>query len=97
VDLRFVWNPQKASENFRKHGITFVEAATVVSDPLSLTIPDPGHSIGEARWVDVGRSSTGRLLVVVYTETEGQQATVVRIISARTPDPDERRVYEEGQ
>ncbi len=97
MDLRFAWNPEKASENVRKHRVTFVEAATVLSDPLSLTIPDSGHSIGESRWVDIGRSSTGRLLVVVYTETEGQQATVVRIISARTPDPDERRVYEEGR
>lgn len=65
VDLRFVWNQQKASDNVRKHGVNFVEAATVLSDPLSLTIPDPGHSIGEARWIDIGRSSTGRLLVVV--------------------------------
>jgi uncharacterized protein len=96
VDLRFVWNPQKAAENFRKHRVTFVEAATVLGGPLSLTIPDPGHSIGEARWVDIGRSSTGRLLVIIDTETDGQQGTVVRIISARTPDPDERRAYEEG-
>jgi uncharacterized DUF497 family protein len=96
VDLRFVWNRQKASDNARKHGVTFVEAATVLSDPLSLTIPDPKHSTGESRWIDVGRSSAGRLLVVVYTELETEQATVVRIISARTPDPDERRVYEEG-
>lgn len=96
MDLRFVWNRQKASDNVRKHGVTFVEAATVLSDPLSLTIPDPAHSIGEARWIDIGRSSTGRLLVVVYTEVETEQATVVRIISARTPDPDERQNYEEG-
>lgn len=68
----------------------------MLNDPLSLTIPDPKHSIGESRWVDIGRSSAGRLLVVVYTETEIEQATVVRLISARTPDPDERRVYEEG-
>ncbi len=59
MDLRFVWNPQKAAENFRKHGVTFAEAATVLGDPLSFTITDPGHSIGEARWVDIGRSSTG--------------------------------------
>jgi uncharacterized DUF497 family protein len=90
VDLRFVWNSQKAAENVRKHGVNFVEAATVLGDPLSLTIPDTGHSLGEAR------SSAGRLLVVVYTETGTEQATVVRIISARLPDPDERRVYEEG-
>lgn len=96
MDLRFVWNQQKASDNFRKHGVTFVEAASVLSDPLSLTVSDPAHSIGEVRWIDIGRSSAGRLLVVVYTEVETKQATVVRIISARTPDPDERQVYEEG-
>jgi uncharacterized protein len=96
VDLRFVRNDQKASDNLRKHGVSFMEAATVLSDPLSLTIPDPAHSIGEARWIDIGRSSMGRLLVVVYTEVETEQATVVRIISARIPDSDERQVYEEG-
>lgn len=97
MELRFVWNPQKAAENFRKHSVAFLEAATVLSDPLSLTIADPKHSVREARWVDVGRSSAGRLLVVVYTETETDQMTLVRIISARTPDPDERRAYEEGK
>jgi uncharacterized protein len=96
VDLRFVWNQLKGSDNLRKHGVSFVEAATVLSDPLSLTIPDPAHSIGESRWIDIRRSSMGRLLVVVYTETEIEQATVMRIISARTPDPDERQAYEEG-
>ena len=95
MDLRFVWNAQKAADNVRKHGVSFVEAATVLSDPLSLTVPDPTHSIGESRWIDIGRSSTGRLLVVAYTEVETNRAAVVRIISARTPDPDERQAYEE--
>jgi hypothetical protein len=97
VDLRFAWNPRKAADNYRKHGVDFVEAATVLGDPLSVTIPDPWHSVRESRWIDIGRSSAGRLLVVVYTETETPQVTRVRLISARVADPDERRAYEEAQ
>lgn len=97
VDLHFVWDPRKAAKNVRKHGVEFAEAATVLGDPLSLTIPDLEHSAGEFRWIDVGRSTADRLLVVIYTETETPVGTRVRLISARVADPDERRAYEEGQ
>jgi hypothetical protein len=90
-----VWDSRKATANERKHGITFAEAATVLGDPLSLTIPDPDHSIGEARWVDIGQSAQGRLLVVVYTETDTERGIRIRLISARRADSDERKAYEE--
>jgi len=48
--LRFVWDRNKGAANLRKHGVDFHEAATAFGDPLSITIPDPEHSIGEERW-----------------------------------------------
>jgi uncharacterized protein len=91
MDLRFEWDPAKADANERKHGISFTEALTAFSDPLSLTIPDPDHSEREDRFLLLGRSSTGRLLVVTHTE-RGQ---TVRIITARAASRRERRDYEE--
>jgi uncharacterized DUF497 family protein len=48
--------------NLRAHGVSFEEAATVFSDPLSVTIPDPDHSIGEARHITLGKSASEVLL-----------------------------------
>lgn len=84
------WDPEKAAQNLRKHGVSFEEAATLLGDPLSVTLPDPDHSQQEQRYLLLGRSSTGRLLIVAHSE-EGEQ---VRIISARVMTPKERRSYE---
>ena len=63
---------------------------TVFGDPLEVTIPDPLHSDTELRFVSIGRSEAGRLLVVAYTERDGR----IRLISAREAAPKERRQYE---
>jgi uncharacterized DUF497 family protein len=94
MPIRFDWDPHKDRRNQRKHGVGFDEASTVFADTLSITIPDPDHSDDEERWVIVGVSYRQRLLVVVHMENEQE---VVRIISARPADPDERREYEEGR
>jgi uncharacterized DUF497 family protein len=78
--------------NLKKHGIGFVEAATVLLDPLSITTPDPDHSRDELWYVDIGSSEKGRILTVVYTE----RGTSIRIISCRRATPSERGIYEEG-
>lgn len=91
MPLFFAWDPVKAESNIGKHGVSFEEASTVFGDPLSLTIPDPLHSIGESRFVILGNSHQGRLLVVVHTENEPQH---IRIISARPATSAERRQYE---
>jgi len=88
----FEWDEEKANANLRKHGISFDEAATVSLDPFAITIPDPDHSMAELRYVDIGRSEKGRVLVVVYTERGAQ----IRIISSRKATSSERRIYEEG-
>ena len=88
--FRFEWNPRKASANLKKHGVSFAEATTVFRDPLSITVSDPDHSESEARFVDLGMSYRGRLLVVSYTERDGE----IRIISARQALSSEKREYE---
>ena len=88
--MEFEWHRDKEQANIQKHGVDFTEAATVFGDPLELTISDPDHSIGEYRFLSMGHSSRNRILVVSYTEREDR----IRIISARTASPKERRQYE---
>lgn len=90
--MEFEWNPDKAKLNLEKHGVSFQEAATVFNDPLSVTFPDPDHSTGENRYVIIGISRFGQLLVVAHTD----RGDKVRIISARKATRQERRFYEEG-
>ena len=68
--LRFEWDKRKADSNLRAHGVSFHEATTVFADPLSITISDPDHSMAEMRFVDIGLSYRGRLLVVSFAESE---------------------------
>jgi len=91
MGLRFEWDRRKAARNLAQHGVSFDEASTVFADELSLTIPDPDHSDDEERWIIIGRSHRGRLLVVVHTEDDA----TVRIISAREAEKRERVKYEE--
>lgn len=88
--MEFEWDPAKAAANLEKHGVEFSEAMTVFGDPRELTIPDPDHSEAEARFLSIGLSTTGRLLVVAYAERQGR----TRIISAREAIPKERKQYE---
>ena len=91
--LIFEWDPKKARRNLNTHGVSFDEASTAFSDPLSLTIDDPLHSEDEERFVLLGQSLKGRLLVVVHTERENR----IRIISARSATNKERLSYEENE
>ena len=86
----FEWDPEKAANNLRKHGISFVEAATVFFDTLSVTIPDPLHSAEEDRFVVTGLSNRRRVLVVVHADRGAR----IRIISARLASSSERKKYE---
>jgi uncharacterized DUF497 family protein len=73
------WDPKKAESNRRKHGVDFREAATVLEDTLSTTFPDPDHSVDEERFVTIGQSRAGRILVVAHADRAEDE---VRIISA---------------
>ena len=90
--MEFEQNSDKAALNLEKYGVSFQKAATVFNDPLSITFPDPDHSIEESRYVIIGVSRFGQLLVVAHTE-RGEK---VRSISARKATRQERRFYEQG-
>lgn len=94
MGLRFVWDPRKAALNQRKHQVSFLEALTVFADPLALLFDDPAHSLGEQRQLIIGHSSKTRLLLVVFTERDGD---TLRIISARPATPRERHDYQESR
>jgi uncharacterized DUF497 family protein len=83
------YDPAKAASNVRAHGVSFADAEGVLLDPLAVTIEDPG-AIGERRYVSVGLGSAGDVLVVVYTERNGEY----RLISARRATRKERKSYE---
>jgi uncharacterized DUF497 family protein len=84
------WSRDKAESNWKKHRVTFSEAATAFGDPLSRTIPDPDHSFEEDRFVTLGKSRSHVLLVVIHTE----RAERIRIIGARRATRSERGDYE---
>ena len=91
--LSFVWDPAKAKRNVEKHHVDFGEAATVLLDDLSVTYPDPDHSIDEERYVTFGASARGRLLVVAHAE----RGHAIRLISAREMTRGEIHYYEESK
>ena len=92
MSLVFEWDNAKAESNKSKHGVSFEEEATVFGDPLSITIDDPEHSVGEERYVTLGESALGRLLVVIVVERGDR----IRIISAREATRREARDYEQA-
>jgi uncharacterized protein len=87
------WDPVKARTNLRKHGVDFHEAGTVLDDPLSTSFPDPDHSVDEARFLTIGVSASGRILVVAHTD----RGEAVRLINARRATPRERKFYEQSR
>ena len=92
MNSEFEWDPIKAASNLQKHAVSFTEAATVFFDPLSITVPDPMHSLSEDRFVITGLSYQQRHLVVVHSDRGDR----IRIISARLATSSERKKYESG-
>lgn len=90
--MNFGWDPAKAAANLEKHGVAFEEAVTSFDDPNARIFPDPTHSEREVREILIGYSARQRLLLVSFSERK----EMVRIISARTATPRERRNHEES-
>jgi uncharacterized protein len=86
----FEWDPSKAKSNLHRHGVSFEQASTVFDDPLSRTVYDPDHSVEEERFVTIGQSDRGDLLVVCHCDRGDR----IRIISSRLAESHERRDYE---
>ena len=94
IQLDITWDPVKAQSNITKHGVTFVQAATVLLDALALTVFDAAHSEFEERWFTLGSSGDGKLLAVSHTyQHTGPVHVRVRIISAREATKRERQQY----
>jgi uncharacterized DUF497 family protein len=89
--MEFEWDEDKAKANLKKHKVRFDEAATVFGDFLAITFPDPDHSMDEDRYITIGTSDRGRVLIISHTDRDER----TRIISARKATPRERKVYEE--
>jgi uncharacterized DUF497 family protein len=90
--MHFEWDPKKAASNQHKHGVTFEEASSALRDLFSATARDPDHSDNEERFISLGISTQGRLLMVSHTD----RGNAIRIISARLATNIERQIYEEG-
>lgn len=91
--MQFEWDPAKAAANLKRHRVSFHEAATVLEDPLSTTFADEVYSEREARFLTIGASTRGHVLVVAHTERND----TVRVISARRATRREREFYEQGK
>lgn len=89
--MQFDWDNYKADTNLKKHSVSFEEAESVFGDPLAMVFLDEDHSIEEKREIIIGYSERQRLLVISFTERDDD---LIRIISARRADPDERRKHE---
>lgn len=87
--MRVEYDPAKAEANLRKHGVSFADATGDLEDPLARTVEDP-DAVVERRFVSIGQSSAGELLVVVFAERAG----TYRLISARRATRKERTQYE---
>ena len=84
------FDPAKAADNVRKHGVSFADAEVVLSDPMALTVEDAG-AVGERRPVTIGLGGAGEVLVVVWTG----RGDAYRLISARRATRKERKAYED--
>jgi uncharacterized DUF497 family protein len=92
MSLQFEWDAAKARTNIRKHKVSFEEAKTVFNDPELITYLDTTHSDAELRFVNIGQSERGRVLIVIHTERDER----TRIISSRKATAAERAMYDQG-
>ncbi len=91
-DIEFEWDDEKASRNFKKHGIRFELAETVFDDPYARVMEDPDHSNDETRAIIIGYAATNQLLFVAYAARDER----IRLISARRATHEERKTYEQA-
>jgi uncharacterized protein len=93
VEQQFEWDAAKQAQNLEKHRIAFPEAITVFDDPMFITVVDDEHSEDEERYLTIGLSAQGQLLLVAHTE----RAHRIRIISARRATKKEEQFYAEAE
>jgi len=84
----FEWDPAKDEVNREKHGVGFTEASEVFSGP-SMSAIDTRLVYGEERWITIGRTLRGSVLVIAHTQRGGR----IRLISARRANKRERETF----
>jgi uncharacterized protein len=89
--MLITWDDRKNEDNFRKHGVWFEDAQTVILNPLTLMSANE-HPDGD-RMEYLGYSAQSQLLYVVTVENADD---LIRIVSARKATAKERAKYEEG-
>lgn len=85
--MKVEWDESKNRKNTEKHKVGFEEAKTVFDDPYA--IEQEASRNGEYRILRIGKTATKFILLVVYT----MRGLVVRLISARQANKDERNLY----
>lgn len=94
LNYNFEWDLEKAVQNEKKHKISFEQAASIFSDPRALTIFDDEHSINEDRWITIGMSNKGNIVVTIHTfKEEANNSNTIRIISSRKATKKEIEQY----
>ena len=92
----FDWDPAKARQNLKKHGVSFERAASIFLDPFAISIFDERHSENEDRWVSIGAGANEVLIVVIHTfRNVDSDVSLIRIISARKATKEEAHQYHE--
>ena len=92
MKLTFEWDEVKSKANLQKHKVSFEEGKTIFNDPFLFTFPDDEQSANEDRFINIGLSANGRILVLTHTERQDK----IRIISCRKAKAMEIKFYEEG-
>ena len=90
MNLTFECDEEKANSHFHKHKVSFEEGKSIFNDPLLLTFPDVEHSEFGERYINIGTSANGRILILIHTE----RGDNIRITSCRKVTASERRSYE---
>ena len=92
-ERQIIWDEVKNTENKIKHKISFEVAQYVFSDPLRIWRIDRSENnlSRETRWQTIRKA--GKIFFVVYTEQEGGNIHITRLISARDAKKHERRSY----
>lgn len=91
--MKFIWDPDKEKINIQKHKISFTESCYVFADQYSLNLFDEQHSEDEDRWITLGQTPNGKILIVVHAFKKIDEIEVIRIISSRKATKKETKKY----